>query len=355
MAADGTLILTAGVPGVDPLAFRGNGSPEGVVVAPVSARYQRTDGGVGQSLYIKESGAGSTGWVAYGGGSSTATQVEVDFGTEPITQKTFTFTDIAALSTHRVIAGQAYAAPTGKDVGENEWDALAVIGGVLTDGTVTLTVHSLLGPVVGAFKVNYYLSTLGGAGTDKVSKAGDTMTGDLTISRGANGAYLTLTNNLGTTGLALDSAGNTVFSAAAQGFFDWSSYCIWRDRGNSTRNHLLLIGGASNDLALSSFGSRLSVGSTVTAVDSVLGVVGTAVTRVTQILRMFASQTADALRIEDSASTLLAGFKASGAQKFATANTSTTASVGAIVPPTMVTGYIIADVNGTTVKIPYYS
>ena len=215
-------------------------------------------------------------------GSSTATQVEVDFGTEPITQKTFTVTDTAALSTHRVIAGQAYAAPTGKDVVDNEWDALAVIGGVITDGTVTLTVHSLLGPVVGAFKVNYYLSTLGGAGADKLDKAGGTMTGDLYVNARLNV-------------------------------------------------------GAATDLA------------------AVHGIWGTAITRVTQILRMFAAQTADALRIEDSAGGLLAGFKASGAQRFATANTSTSATIGTVVPPTMITGYIVADVNGTTIKIPYYS
>lgn len=41
----------------------GAGSPEGVVVAPVSTLYRRRDGGAGTSLYVKESGAGNTGWV----------------------------------------------------------------------------------------------------------------------------------------------------------------------------------------------------------------------------------------------------------------------------------------------------
>ena len=41
----------------------GNGSPEGVVSAPVGSLYSRTDGGAGTSLYVKESGAGNTGWV----------------------------------------------------------------------------------------------------------------------------------------------------------------------------------------------------------------------------------------------------------------------------------------------------
>lgn len=46
------------------LVFHGEGSPEGVVTAKVGATYHRTDGGAGTSFYVKESGAGTTGWVA---------------------------------------------------------------------------------------------------------------------------------------------------------------------------------------------------------------------------------------------------------------------------------------------------
>lgn len=55
------------------LVFSGNGSviwrtgagtPEGAVTAPVGSLYTRTDGGAGTTLYVKESGAGDTGWVA---------------------------------------------------------------------------------------------------------------------------------------------------------------------------------------------------------------------------------------------------------------------------------------------------
>jgi microcystin-dependent protein len=51
------------------LTLKGKGSPEGVVKAPVGTTYQRTDGGSGTSLYIKESGVGNTGWVAVAPGS----------------------------------------------------------------------------------------------------------------------------------------------------------------------------------------------------------------------------------------------------------------------------------------------
>jgi hypothetical protein len=42
----------------------GSGTPEGVVTAPIGSLYTRTDGGAATTLYVKESGTGSTGWVA---------------------------------------------------------------------------------------------------------------------------------------------------------------------------------------------------------------------------------------------------------------------------------------------------
>jgi len=41
----------------------GSGSPESVVTAPIGSTFHRTDGGAGTSLYVKESGAGNTGWI----------------------------------------------------------------------------------------------------------------------------------------------------------------------------------------------------------------------------------------------------------------------------------------------------
>ena len=42
----------------------GSGSPESVVTAPIGSLYTRTDGGAATTLYVKESGTGSTGWIA---------------------------------------------------------------------------------------------------------------------------------------------------------------------------------------------------------------------------------------------------------------------------------------------------
>lgn len=47
-----------------PVVCAGEGSPESVLAAPVGSTYMRSDGGAGTCQYVKESGAGSTGWIA---------------------------------------------------------------------------------------------------------------------------------------------------------------------------------------------------------------------------------------------------------------------------------------------------
>jgi hypothetical protein len=44
--------------------YSGSGSPEGALTAGICSMWLRTDGGASTTLYIKESGAGNTGWVA---------------------------------------------------------------------------------------------------------------------------------------------------------------------------------------------------------------------------------------------------------------------------------------------------
>lgn len=62
-APDGYSMLQVSGPAATLYERWGSGSPEGAVTAPVGAIYHRTDGGANTSLYVKESGAGNTGWV----------------------------------------------------------------------------------------------------------------------------------------------------------------------------------------------------------------------------------------------------------------------------------------------------
>lgn len=45
-------------------AHAGTGSPESVLTAPVGSTYSRRDGGASTSFYVKETGTGTTGWIA---------------------------------------------------------------------------------------------------------------------------------------------------------------------------------------------------------------------------------------------------------------------------------------------------
>jgi hypothetical protein len=58
------LIGTTGTPTNICRDTAGNGSPEGVVTANKGSTYRRFDGGAATCFYVKESGAGNTGWVA---------------------------------------------------------------------------------------------------------------------------------------------------------------------------------------------------------------------------------------------------------------------------------------------------
>jgi hypothetical protein len=68
----GFVCTVAGTPGTwisfgeGGLSFSGTASPEGSVTAPVGSIFKRTTGAAGTSIYIKESGAGNTGWFAIG-------------------------------------------------------------------------------------------------------------------------------------------------------------------------------------------------------------------------------------------------------------------------------------------------
>jgi len=66
LEATGNLVVAGAVSvsGTAATFTSGTGSPESVKTAPVGSLYTRTDGGASTTLYVKESGAGNTGWIA---------------------------------------------------------------------------------------------------------------------------------------------------------------------------------------------------------------------------------------------------------------------------------------------------
>jgi hypothetical protein len=59
----GTIVHHASAP-ASLITHTGTGTPESAVKGSIGSIYHRTDGGAGTCLYIKESGTGTTGWVA---------------------------------------------------------------------------------------------------------------------------------------------------------------------------------------------------------------------------------------------------------------------------------------------------
>ncbi len=83
-------------------------------------------------------------------------QTEVDFGTTPVWEQSFTVVDGDVSAGSQLIGNVAYEAPTGKDLDEMEMDGLDLkfAPGV---GQFTLYARGLDGPVHDKFKINYLI------------------------------------------------------------------------------------------------------------------------------------------------------------------------------------------------------
>jgi hypothetical protein len=83
------------------------------------------------------------------------TQVEIDFGSTPITEKSFTITDATITTSSKMNVTQARTTATGKTyIDESDMDVLSPNCSP-NSGSMTCLVRCLTGQVRGAFKLNY--------------------------------------------------------------------------------------------------------------------------------------------------------------------------------------------------------
>jgi type III secretory pathway component EscV len=117
-----------------------------------------TQGAVNTVNFTGDAVATVTGNVAVvnvtGGGSTSITQIEVDFGTTPTAYQTFTVLDNSVSPTSNLIVTQSGNAPTGRSADENQMDPI-IFSATSGTGGFTLIASALNGPVVGKYKVNY--------------------------------------------------------------------------------------------------------------------------------------------------------------------------------------------------------
>jgi len=93
---------------------------------------------------------------ATGGGSVVINTAEIDFGSSPAYEKRFTIVEANATVSSIVLATHSLAAATGKAQDENEADTL-ILSAFANNGNVIVYARAIPGPVIGKFKINYYL------------------------------------------------------------------------------------------------------------------------------------------------------------------------------------------------------
>lgn len=90
------------------------------------------------------------------GGGGTWTEVELDFGTNPVWSKSFTISDAAVVSTaSQVICVGSSETATGRAAGDAEWDGLIYAAHATGAGTMSISAIAHPGPVVGKRKALY--------------------------------------------------------------------------------------------------------------------------------------------------------------------------------------------------------
>lgn len=85
------------------------------------------------------------------------TEAEIDFGTTPAWDETFTITDSLVSSGSKIVVVPSGKVATGRVGNDLEWDNL-LLGALPGTGSFTLTALAFPGPVVGKRKIIYQVN-----------------------------------------------------------------------------------------------------------------------------------------------------------------------------------------------------
>jgi len=123
------------------------------------AGFTGAQGSAGAAIAMLDDGAGSSDEPMViiqniSGGGASWTEVEVDFGTEPVYEASFTITDGAITGTSKIQVLPCGKAATGRTADDWQWDG-ATFAANPGSGSATCYAVFTPGPVVGPRKVQY--------------------------------------------------------------------------------------------------------------------------------------------------------------------------------------------------------
>lgn len=186
----------------------GAGSPEGAVTAAVGSVYRRTDGGAATTVYAKESGAGNTGWVAYGSPAGSGAPTTATYLTQTADGTLSDEQALASLSTGimrvATTTGVVTSITDSAGILTNIGDETG--SGVLVGSTSPTLVTPVLG-VASATTINKVALTAPATGSTLTIAEGKTLTASNTltftgtdassVAFGSGGTVIFTSNNLG--------------------------------------------------------------------------------------------------------------------------------------------------------------
>lgn len=107
---------------------------------------------IADGQFMKRQGSQIVG--AAGGGSLAVTEVEVDFGTDPVYDARFTVVDAAISGTSKILISESGKAATGRAPGDSEWDSISATA-LPGSGQMTVMCKANPGPVAGRRILQY--------------------------------------------------------------------------------------------------------------------------------------------------------------------------------------------------------
>lgn len=264
--------------------FRGTGSPEGVVTAPIGSYFTREDGGAGTSFYVKESGTGDTGWVAVSTGagsgitgSGTAGNVPVWTAATSQADSVMKISSIGAVTEVESLAVTNFVIATEFYTATGSWDATGLApGGDLFMASNDIDMGpSGLGRITNAASINNVVITAPASTATLTLGSGKTITLNNTMTHnGTDGTTMTFPTTSAT--IARTDAGQgfvgTNYFGSAIILADGASAnpaIQWIDGSdapglyyNPTNNRLVVASGALQYVAFDFAVARVSLRST---------------------------------------------------------------------------------------------